>query len=309
MTRIIYMGTPAFAVAALRMLVQQAYDIVTVVTQPDRPAGRSRAPLPSAVKQFSLEQNLPLWQPQTLRTPEATAHLRALRPDLFIVAAYGEILRSEILTLPPHGSINIHASLLPRHRGGAPVAAAILAGDTETGITLIKMDEGMDTGAILAQESIPLTGAERRGALTSRLAEIGAEQLRQTLPLWLSQAIAPLPQDESRATVCKMLRRDDGEINWARPARLIERMTRAYDPWPGAYTHLHGQRLRIWKASPRSGAKDLLPGTLVAEPDALLVVTGQDLLLLEEVQLEGKRRLSADEFKRGQHNLAGARLG
>lgn len=308
MARVVYLGTPAFAVPPLRVLLEEGHAVAAVVTQPDRPAGRSGAPGPSPVKVYAREQGLTVWQPQRLRG-EAIEQLRALAPDIIIVAAYGEILHPSVLEIPPHGCLNLHASLLPRHRGAAPVAAAILAGDAETGITLMQMDAGMDTGAIVAQEKIALTGGERQGELTARLADLGAGLLRRVLPAWLAGEITPQPQDESQATYCLPLRREDGQIDWTWPASLIERMTRAYDPWPGAYTFLRGRRLRLWQVRVIADPPALAPGVLIIAGRRLIAGTGEGALLLEQVQLEGKRRMSAEEFLCGQHGLEGTCLG
>jgi methionyl-tRNA formyltransferase len=306
MARIIYMGTPAFAVPPLHALLEEGYDIVTVVTQPDRPAGRSRAPRPSPVKELARAREIPVWQPQHLRG-DAVTHLGPLAPDLIVVAAYGEILRPEVLALPPHGCLNLHASLLPRHRGASPIVATLLAGDAESGITLMQMDAGMDTGAILAQEAIPLAALERQGELTARLAHVAAALLRHTLPAWLAGQITPQPQNDALATYCNVLRREDGRIDWTRPAVYVERMTRAYDPWPGAYTFLRSRRLHIWQASAAAGQTSP-PGIIALEGGEIVVGTGAGRLVLEQVQLEGKRRMSAEEFARGQRDLEGALL-
>ncbi len=308
MARVVYMGTPAFAVPPLRVLREEGHAVVAVVTQPDRPAGRSGAPRPGPVKVYAQEQGLAVWQPERLRGA-VVEQLRELAPELIVVAAYGEILRPTVLAIPPRGCLNLHASLLPRHRGAAPVAAAILAGDTETGITLMRMDAGMDTGAIVAQDRIALAGDERQGELTARLAVLGAELLRRTLAGWLAGEITPQPQDESQATYCRPLRRADGRIDWRQPATVIERMTRAYDPWPGAYTFLRGRRLHIWRVQVVPDLPALEPGTLALVGRHLLVGTGEGALLLQEVQLEGKRRMGGAEFCCGQHGLEETCLG
>ena len=308
-TRVVFMGTSGFAAPALRALTEEGYRVVEVVTQPDRPSGRERRPVPSPIKQLALELGLPLWQPEHLHGPQAVEHLRRLQPDVVVVAAYGEILRRPVLSLPPKGCLNLHASLLPRHRGPAPVAATILAGDPVTGVTLIRMDEGIDTGPILAQREVPLTGRERQDELLGLLSEVAASLLREALPAWLAGQIVPRPQDESHATYCRMLRKEDGEIDWTRPAWYIERMTRAYHPWPGAYTFLRGQRLRILRALVLSEGQGRPPGTLVVEGHRLLVATGEGTLQVEELQLEGRRALPAGEFVRGQRGIDGARLG
>lgn len=301
MVRVLYMGTPAFAVPPLQALWEEGYDIVAVVTPPDRPAGRTGRPQPSPVKAFAQAHGLPVWQPEHLRAG-VVEQLRALAPELVVVAAYGQILRPEVLALPPHGCLNLHASLLPRHRGASPIAAALLAGDAVTGITLMKMDAGMDTGPIVAQEALPLTGQERQGELTARLAHIAAELLRRTLPAWLAGRLTPQPQDEAQATYCGVLRREDGRIDWTQSAVHIERMTRAYDPWPGAYTTLRGRRLHIWRAGVATGLA-IPPGTIHLQGRQPIVGTGEGGLVLEEVQLEGKRRMTGAEFARGQREL------
>ncbi len=308
-TRVVFMGTSSFAVPALRGLVQGGYDVVQVVTQPDRPAGRERRPMPSPVKVLAQELGLPIWQPEGLRTSEALDRLRRFEPDVIVVAAYGEILRRAVLSLPPRGCLNLHASLLPRHRGPAPVPATILAGDAVTGVTLMLMDEGIDTGPILAQKEMPLTGKERQDELLHRLAELGATLLCEALPAWLAGKIAPRPQDESQATYCRMLRKEDGRIDWSRPAWYIERMTRAYHPWPGAYTFLHGRLLRVLRASLAPQPLPGPPGHVRVEGQELLVATGEGTLRIDEVQLEGKRPLPAGDFVRGQRMLDGAVLG
>ncbi|MGC8874069.1 MAG: methionyl-tRNA formyltransferase [Chloroflexia bacterium] len=307
--RVVFMGTSRFAIPALRALVEEGYEVREVVTQPDRLAGRTRHPTPPPVKQVARELGLPVWQPDSLRGQEAFDHLAALQPEVIVVAAYGEILRRAILALPPKGCLNLHASLLPRHRGPAPVPATILAGDTVTGVTLIQMDEGVDTGPIVAQREIPLTGQERQDELLERLAQLAASLLCETLPAWLAGRIVPRPQDEALATYCCMLRKVDGEIDWHRPAWYIERMTRAFHPWPGAYTFLGGRMLRILRASVLAETRNAPPGTVLVEGDLLVVTTGEGMLRLDELQLEGKRALPASEFLRGQRGIHGKRLG
>ena len=308
MARIVFMGTPSFAVPPLQALIAEGHEVAVVVTQPDRPAGRSGVPRPSPIKELALAHGLPVWQPDHLRG-EAVERLRGLTPTVIVVAAYGEILRPAVLAIPPHGCLNLHASLLPRHRGASPIVAALLSGDSETGVTMMQMDAGMDTGAIVAQQSLPLTGQERQGELTARLAELAAGLLRRTLPEWLAGWITPQPQEDARASYCPVLRREDGQIDWTRPAPYIERMTRAYDPWPGAFTFLRGRRLHIWRASVLPQSIPLPPGTLTRHGHDLVASTGDGALLLEEVQLEGKRRLRTVEFLQGQHGLEETRLG
>ena len=306
MSRVVFMGTPQFAVPTLEWLAK-GYETVTVVTQPDRHSGRGRRLRPPPVKRAALRLGLPVWQPRTLRTSEAVAHLRELAPEVMVVAAYGQILRPEVLEIPPRGCINIHASLLPRYRGAEPVAAAILAGEEKTGVTIMLMDERMDTGPILAQRSIPIALDDTRASLTEKLAHLGAELLLETLPRWLDGEIKPQPQDEALASRAPLLKKGDGEIDWSRPAVVIERMVRAYAPWPGTYTHWQGQRLKVLRA--RSLHQQEGEGGWVMEtPEGMAVVTGEGALLLEEVQLAGKRAMSAEEFVRGQREFIGAHL-
>ena len=306
MSRVVFMGTPQFAVPTLEWLAK-GYETVTVVTQPDRHSGRGRRLRPPPVKRAALRLGLPVWQPRTLRTSEAVAHLRELAPEVMVVAAYGQILRPKVLEIPPRGCINIHASLLPRYRGAEPVAAAILAGEEKTGVTIMLMDERMDTGPILAQRSIPITLDDTRASLTEKLAYVGAELLLETLPRWLDGEIKPQPQDEALASRAPLLKKGDGEIDWSRPAVVIERMVRAYAPWPGTYTHWQGQRLKVLRA--RSLHQQEGEGGWVIEtPEGVAVVTGEGALLLEEVQLAGKRAMSAEEFVRGQREFIGAHL-
>ncbi len=308
--RVVFMGTPTFAVPTLRGLIEAAiYDIVAVVTQPDAPAGRGRELAMSPVKRLALEHGLNVLQPARMRQPEVDA-LRALRPDVCVVAAFGQILRRSVLEIPPLGCLNVHASLLPRWRGAAPIPAAILAGDAETGITIMRMDEGMDTGDILVQEATPIFPDDTGASLTSRLAEMGARLLLDTLPRWARGEILPRPQDETQATYCKPIHKEAGRLDWTQPADLLARAVRAYQPWPAAYSFWGGKLLKIIAASalPRwRGAAH--PGSVIRLPQGPAVATGQGALLLVQVQLEGRRAMPAADFLRGQPAFIGARLG
>ena len=234
--RIIFMGTPEFAVPTLKVLINSDYELMAVVTQPDRPSGRGRKLTPSPIKVVALEAGIDVLQPETLRSPEVVAQLAALRPDLIVVAAFGQILRPDVLNLPPHGCLNIHASLLPRWRGAAPVAAAIHAGDTETGVTVMLMAAGLDTGPIIAQQAIPIKPTHTRDTLMTELAEVGAALLSESLPVWLAGQIEAQPQDERRATLAPRLKKEAGAIDWWQPAPEIDRQVRAFYPWPGTFT-------------------------------------------------------------------------
>ena len=309
--RVIFLGTPEFAAIPLEALAHDTrYQVVGVVTQPDRAAGRSRVPEPPPVKRAALQLGIPVFQPESLRDPAVVEQLAALRPEAGIVAAYGEILRKNVLMIPPLGYLNIHPSLLPRHRGSTPVPGAILAGDTETGVTVMRLDAKMDSGPILAQQRIPLRPDARSGALTEELFTLGAALLLEALAGYATGKLAPIPQDDSQATYTKLLKKEDGVINWAVAAIDIERMTRAYDPWPGAQTSWHGQPFKIIAARVHpEWAGGAAPGTLLPEHGAAWVATGAGALELLTVQPAGKRPLATAEWWRGLREITGARLG
>ena len=294
------MGSPDFAVPALRALAAARYPIVGVITQPDRPAGRGNVLTPPPVKVAALELGLDVYQPEKLRAPEAMQRLRDWNPGLIVVAAFGQILRPEVLTLPQHGCVNIHASLLPRHRGAAPIQAAILAGDKETGITIMLMDEGIDTGPILAQRSIEILPTETGGSLFEKLAVMGGELLLETLPRYLNGEIRPQPQPAEGATYAPMLKKDDGLLDFTRPAAELERKIRAFQPWPGAFMRWQGGPLKIHRAhvadreTGRQGA-----GTLVIVEGLPAVVTGDGLLVFDELQPPGKAKMPGKAFLAG----------
>ena len=306
--RILFLGTPSFAVRPLQRLVEAGYEIVGVVTQPDRPAGRSRTLQPPPVKQAALELGLQVLQPETLRDDAVVAQLRALQPDAGVVAAYGEILRRAVLELPPLGYLNIHPSLLPLYRGPSPVAAAILQGDSVTGVSIIRLERAMDAGPILAQATLPLDPSARTEPVTEQLFAIGADLLVGVLPLYAGGELVPEPQDHARATVTRMLAKEDGRLDWNLPALVLERTVRAYDPWPGAWTTWEGQQIKILQASIEAQVVDSAPGTILDAP-GLLVATGDGALHLREVQPAGKRPMAGADWKRGQRGLIGARLG
>ena len=318
---IVFLGTPAFAVPSLRRLAAEGFEIAAVYTQPDRPAGRGRHPAPPPVKAAALELGLPVRQPESLRDPDVLAELAAIRPEAGVGVAYGQILRREVLDIPTRGIINVHPSLLPRHRGASPVPAAILAGDAETGVTIILMDAGMDSGPVLAQRRVPIQDSDTTGTLMAGLAGIAAELLAETLAGWLRGEIQPQPQDDSLATKAPLLKKEHGAIDWSLPAAEIWRRVRAYNPWPGAYTTVDGALLHIWEARPLAdgGAP---PGTVVtltpeqhahlpegSGPGAFGVTTGDGVLAVLVAQREGRKALSAGEFLRGMRDFIGLRLG
>jgi len=307
--RIVFMGTPAFAVPVLKALAD-VYQVVGVVTQPDQPAGRGQRLTPPPVKQVAAVRGLPLSQPQSLRTPEALAQLATWRPQVIVVAACGYLLPQAVLDLPPHGCLNVHPSLLPRWRGAAPVPAAILADDKVTGVTIMQMDAGVDTGPILAQREEPIRPNDTGVTLGERLARLGAEVLIETLPLYLAGELRLRPQPEEGVTYARQLCKEDGQLDWSRPAAELERRVRAFTPWPGAFTTWRGRSLKVLRVAPLPHWRgDAPPGTVVALAGGTAVATGEGVLRLEEVQLAGKRPMSIGDFLRGQRDFVGGRLG
>jgi methionyl-tRNA formyltransferase len=314
--RIVFMGTPEFAIPPLQVLVEDASlgQVVGVFTQPDRPSGRGRTLQPSPVKVLALEHAVPVYQPKSLRKPEPQAQMEALQPDVIIVAAFGQIVPPAVLDLPRFGCINVHASLLPRWRGAAPVAAAILAGDDVTGVTIMKMDAGLDTGPIIRQRSLPIAADDTRESLTGRLAQMGAELLRDTLPDWFAGHIRPQPQNEEDVTYAPRIEKEQGRIDWREAAEVIGRQVRAFYPWPGVFTYWQGALLKILAASPSpqqpyaQATAQQPPGTVIETPGGPAVVTGSGVLHLREVQPAGKRPMPADAFARGARGFIGARL-
>ena len=307
--RLVFMGTPEFAVPILEVLVGQ-YQIMAVVTQPDRAAGRGRRVKSSPVKKTALAHDLPVLQPPSLRRPEAIAELGQLAPDVIVAAAFGQILPPEVLAVPPHGCLNVHASLLPCYRGAAPISAAILAGEEQTGVTIMLMDEGMDTGPILAQAGCKIEPQDTTGSLSVKLAQLGAVLLLETLPCWLDGRIVPQPQDHNLATYCQMIAKKDCRLDWSLPATALWLRVRAYSPRPGAYTYWGGKLLKIWRAQPVTislgGEK---PGRVISLDHGVAVIAGTDALLLEEIQLAGKKAMAVQEFIRGQRDFIGSVLG
>lgn len=301
------MGTPEFAIPALEKLISEGYRPVAVYSQPDRPAGRGRKLAPPPVKKAALAHGLPVVQPASLRDPAELERLSSLKPDLIVVAAFGQLLPRPVLDLPSFGCLNLHPSLLPRHRGASPIPAAILAGDEETGVSLMLLDEGLDAGPVLAQRRIPIEPEDTSETLEAKLAKLGAELLVEVLPRWLAREITPQPQDETKATYAPPLSRQDGELDWKRSAIELWRRVRAFYPWPGCYTWLGGRRLKVLQARPLPGGEGLKPGTVLALHGDIPVgvATGEGILGLRRVQLEGKKPLSAEEFLRGRKDFIG----
>ncbi|MBU6360999.1 MAG: methionyl-tRNA formyltransferase [Chloroflexi bacterium] len=310
--RIIFMGTPQFAVPSLQTLIDhpELGELVAVVTQPDAPAGRGNVLTQSPVKQLALQHGLPILQPPSLKPADEVAKLRDLRPDVIIVAAFGQILRRDVLDLPPHRCINVHASLLPRWRGASPISAAIGAGDASTGVTIMLMELGLDSGPMLSQRAVPIEAQHNTGTLTPVLAQVGADLLTETLPRWLCGEIVPQPQDAALVTHCRTLKKEAGKIEWTRPAVELERHIRAMSPWPSASTTWQGKNLKILKAAPSVQFDRMLrpPGQVFAQGKQILVACGGGAIELIEIQLEGKKAASAGDFARGQREFVGAVL-
>jgi methionyl-tRNA formyltransferase len=306
--RIVYAGTPDFAVPALDALRAAGHGIVAVYTQPDRPAGRGQSVTASPIRQRAAELGLPVEQPVTLRSEEAVGRLRSYAADLMVVAAYGLILPPAVLEAPRLGCWNIHASLLPRWRGAAPIQRAILAGDAGTGITIMQMDAGLDTGPMLLVRPLPIGARENAGALHDRLAALGAEAVVAAIDEWQAGRLAPVPQPADGATYAPKIRKDEARIDWTAPAPAVDRLVRAFNPWPVAETRWQGRQLRVWAAEPVTTAAGAEPGqVLEASGGRIVVAAGEGALSLTRVQLAGRRAMTAAEFLNA-HALAGARL-
>lgn len=310
MARIVFLGTPDFAVPILQSLVDAPeFDVAGVVTQPDRPAGRGQIVVASAVKRHAEGLGLPILQPVTLRDAAAVDALRMWAPDVLVVAAFGQILRQPVLDLPPHGCINVHASLLPRWRGAAPIQYAIRAGDGETGVTIMRMDAGLDTGPMLSQHAIPIDQRETGATLHDKLADLGARALPGVLSAYLAGEISPRPQPEEGVVLAPSLKKQDGQIDWSQPAIEIDRQVRAFDPWPGTFTFLGDDLFKIVRGLPQldrdSGSA---PGMVVSEHSELAVQTGAGLYILKEVQPAGKKPMTGQAFVAGHPAVVGMML-
>jgi methionyl-tRNA formyltransferase len=305
--RIVFFGTPEFAVASLRALLRERFTVAGVVTQPDRPQGRSRSTLvPPAVKLAALEAGLPVLQPARPVGDLFLAGLRRLEPDLGVVVAYGHILRREVLELPARGMVNVHASLLPRFRGAAPIQHAILSGDRETGISIMRMEEGLDSGPVLHRISTPIADGETAGSLTSRLATLGAGALVEALSLLSAGAGAAHPQEADGVTYAPKISREVARLDWSRDAASLERQVRAFDPAPGAWTALDGAPVKLFGGMPAVGGGE--PGTVLAASDRLVIAGGTGAIAVSEVQPAGRNRLSVEDWVRGRGIRTGSRF-
>ena len=305
MTTVVFMGTPDFSVPILQALIKQ-YSVIGVITQPDRPAGRKQQVHVSPVKQVALDHHIPVLQPERLRRPEAIAELKQWQPDVYVVAAFGQILPQSVLDIPQHGSINVHASLLPRWRGAAPIQAAIRAGDAETGVTIMKMDAGLDTGPMLKMRAIPIASDETGASLHDKLSVLGAELLMETLPGYLDGTVSPQAQPEAGITIAPQVKKEEGNIDWSQDAQAIERLIRAFTPWPGTFSFFKGQQLKILNGEVTTGSAS--PGKVVKTVDSVAVGTGRDLLRLKTIQLAGRRAMPVEEFVKGQADFTEATL-
>jgi methionyl-tRNA formyltransferase len=307
--RIVFMGTPEFAVPSLERLILSQYRVAAVYTQPDRPAGRGRTLVSPLVKELALWLGLPVVQPVSLKPASELARLTELKPDVIVVAAFAQILPQSILDIPAYGCINIHPSLLPRHRGASPVAAAILAGDEFSGVSIMLLEAGVDTGPVLARAAIPVSPQDNTGSLTEKLSLIAASLLQETLAGWLRHEIVPKPQNEAEVTYFARVTKGAGEIDWGLPAVEIWRRVRAFNPWPGSYTRWRGRQLKIIEAIPVTGESEAGRVMVLPGPEAVPGVgTGDGILGLLRVQLEGKREMTAADFARGQRDFIGALL-
>jgi methionyl-tRNA formyltransferase len=306
--RVLFYGTPAFAVPSLTALVGEGFDVTGVVTRPDRPAGRHRSTVvPSPVKAAAVAEDLPVLQPERPGDPAFLAEVERLAPDIAVVVAYGHILPARLLAVPSRGSVNVHASLLPRLRGAAPIERAILEGFTETGITIMQMDAGLDTGPILHQVRTPIAPDETGGELRERLAELGALALIEALTLLDETGLAPRSQDDTAATYAPKLTRDEERIAWTQPPDAVSRRIRAFDPKPGAWTRCRGRDMKVFGARPGDGSGP--PGTVLAAGDALVVACDGGAVAVTEVQPEGRARMPVRAFVNGRGVAVGDRLG
>jgi methionyl-tRNA formyltransferase len=316
--RIVFMGSPEFALPTLQALAASRHEVVAVVTQPDRPAGRGRKLAPPPVKLAAQRLGLRVLQPANVSAVDSVAALAGLSPDVLIVAAYGQILRQAVLALPRRGSLNVHASLLPRHRGASPVAAAILAGDEVTGVSIMEVVRALDAGPVVAKAEEPVLPTDTTASLEPRLARLGADLLMRVLDDWAEGRLRATPQDDTQATYAPMLKRGDALIDWSKPALRLWREVRAYNPWPVSYTYFGGPELKVWEAWPLPAAGAAEPGTvfglekLPAEAGSsvgLAVAAGEGRLALVRVQAQGRKIVAAADFARGQRGLVGSRLG
>ncbi len=306
--RTVFMGTPEFSLATFQGLIDFGLNVCAVYTQPDRPKGRGNKLAPPPVKELALQYDIPVYQPVKLREPTVVEGLRRIAPDLIVVVAYGQILPKSVLEIPRYGCINVHASLLPRYRGAAPINKAIMEGETETGITTMFMDVGLDTGDMLIKRTTPIGELETAGEVHDRLALLGREVMEETLRRICDGSLTAEKQDDSLSTYAPMLKKEDGLIDWQRSARQIHDQVRGLDPWPGAYTTLNGELLKLFRTVPETGQGT--PGMVISTAsDGICIACGEGVLKVGELQLPGKKRLKAADFLRGCPLPEGTSLG
>lgn len=299
--RVVFMGTPDFAVGTLESLIEVGHQVAAVVTQPDKPKGRGKSLTMTPVKEAALAHRIPVYQPKKVREPEFVDNLRAIAPDVIVVAAFGQIISKEILEMPRYGCINVHASLLPAYRGAAPIQWAVINGDRETGVTIMRMNEGLDTGDMIEKVVVKLDEKETGGSLFDKLSKAGAKLCVKALEkLENGTAVFEKQPESSTTAYASMIDKKMGKINWGRSAKEIEQLIRGLDPWPSAYTSINGKNLKLWVADVVCGDGDGVPGEILeAGKEGILVKTGKDLLLIRELQLEGKKRIDTAAFLRG----------
>ena len=308
--RIVFMGTPDFAVGTLEALIEAGHDIAGVVTQPDKPKGRGKNLMAPPVKQAAIARGLAVYQPKKVRDPEFIQILRKLEPQIIVVVAFGQIIPQEILELAPFGCINVHGSLLPKYRGAAPIQWAVIDGEKESGVTIMKMDAGLDTGDMISKEIVPLEDKETGGSLFDKLAKAGARLCVQTLPSIENEtAVYEKQPEESPTAYASMIDKKMGCIQWEEKAKTIEQLIRGLNPWPSAYTYLQGKTLKIWEADVLSEESGKEPSEVVrTDKTGLYIQTGDKVLCVKELQLEGKKRMEAGAFLRGYESPEGTRL-
>ena len=304
--KIIFMGTPDFSVGTLEALVEAGHEVVLAVTQPDKPKGRGKEMQFTPVKECAMKFNIPVFQPRKVREPECIEELRKYNADIMVVVAFGQLLPKEILEMTPYGCVNVHASLLPKYRGAAPIQWAIIDGEEVTGVTTMQMNEGLDTGDMLLKVEIPIEAKETGGSLFDKLSDAGAKLCVETLDKLQKKEITPIPQGETTTAYAKMLDKQVGNIDWTKSAVEIERLIRGLTPWPSAYTNWNGKVMKIWDAQALDGASDVLPGTIAqVDKEAFYVQTGNGFLKVCELQIPGKKRMDAAAFMRGYQVKAG----
>lgn len=313
--KVLFMGTPDFAVPTLDQLIKSRHEVIGVVTQPDKQKGRGQTVSFSPVKELALQHQLPVYQPLKVKEPEFMDKIRSLEPEVIVVAAFGQILPKAFLDIPPYGCINVHGSLLPKYRGAAPIQYSIIDGEEETGITIMYMDVGIDTGDMILQKSLPIAPKETGGSLFDKMAVLGADLLLEALDKIEAGTAVRIPQDNENATYVKILDKDMGRLDFTQSAVRLERLIRGLNPWPSAYTMLDGKTLKLWQAdaepvSQAAGDQTFIPGEIVElRKDSFAVATGEGVLVIRELQLEGKKRMLTDAFLRGYPLTIGTKLG